>query len=71
MFDTVLPYRYVQRDRNRWPRRVSWAWLALDHFHVRTPLGVRTYLVEVRAYPDHRFAASQVGDTMLDILARV
>ena len=32
---------------------------------------MRTYLVEVRAYPDHRFAASQVGDTMLDILAQV
>lgn len=55
MFNTVLPYRFGQRERNRRPREASWHWLDLYRFHIRTPLGVRKYLVEVRAYPDHLY----------------
>ncbi len=55
MFNTVLPYRFVQRDRNRTGGQASWEWRDLYRFHIRTALGIRKYLVEVHAYPNHLY----------------
>ena len=53
MFNTVLPYRLVQR--NRTAGRESWYFLAIYKFFMHTPSSRRKYLVEVHAYADHLY----------------
>ncbi len=54
MFNTVLPYRLVQRNRNPGGRE-SWVYEDIYKFFVHSPSSRRKYLVEVHAYPDHLY----------------
>lgn len=54
MFNTILPYRLVQRNRN-WSGRGSWRFEWIYKFFVHSPSSRRKYLVEVREYPGHLY----------------
>jgi len=53
MFNTVLPYRFVQRNRNQTGGRESWLSESIYKFFIHSFDSRRKYLVEVRQYPDH------------------
>ena len=53
MFNTILPYRFVQRNRNLTMGRESWLSESIYKFFIHSPDSRRKYLVEVREYPDH------------------
>ena len=55
MFNTILPYRLVQRNRNHTDGRESWLFADIYKFFVHTPSSRRKYLVEVHAYADHLY----------------
>ncbi len=55
MFNTVLPYRLVQRNRNYSAGRESWQFLDIYKFFMHSPTSRRKYLVEVHAYADHLY----------------
>jgi|GEM_PF-918696 len=55
VFNTVLPFRWVQRNRNRAPERCSWLWADIYKFFMASPSSRRKYLVEVHAYPEHLY----------------
>ncbi len=55
MFNTILPYRFVQRNRNRTEGRASWLYEDIYKFFIHSPSSRRKYLVEVHAYPDHLY----------------
>lgn len=55
MFNTVLPYRLVQRNRNHTAGRESWLFADIYKFFIHTPSSRRKYLVEVHAYADHLY----------------
>lgn len=55
MFNTVLPYRLVQRNRNYAPARASWRFEWIYKFFMHSPSSRRKYLVEVREYPGHLY----------------
>ncbi|WP_375416745.1 hypothetical protein [uncultured Hymenobacter sp.] len=55
MFNTVLPYRFVQRNRNRSAGRESWLLEDIYKFFVHSHDSRRKYLVEVHAYPGHLY----------------
>lgn len=55
MFNTVLPYRFVQRNRNRTAGRASWRYEDIYKFFIHSPSSRRKYLVEVHAYADHLY----------------
>ncbi|MDO7875161.1 hypothetical protein Q5H93_10495 [Hymenobacter sp. ASUV-10] len=57
MFNTILPYRRVQRNRNRTEGRESWQWLDIYKFFMHSPSSRRKYLVEIHAYDDHLYTA--------------
>ena len=54
MFNTVLPYRFVQRNRNRLGRE-SWLSESIYTFFIHTRTSRRKYLVEVREYSGHLY----------------
>ncbi len=54
MFDAVLPYRFVQRNRNPGGRE-TWLYEDIYKFFIHSPSSRRKYLVEVHAYPDHLY----------------
>jgi len=55
LFNTILPYRLVQRNGNRTMGRESWLWADIYKFFMHTPTSRRKYLVEVHAYADHLY----------------
>ncbi len=55
MFNTVLPYRFVQRNCNQTEGRASWLDEDIYKFFIHSPSSRRKYLVEVHAYPDHLY----------------
>lgn len=55
MFNTILPYRFVQRNRNQTAGRESWRFLDIYKFFMHSPSSRRKYLVEVHAYADHLY----------------
>lgn len=55
MFNTVLPYRFVQRNRNLTQGRESWLYEDIYKFFMHSPSSRRKYLVEVHAYADHLY----------------
>lgn len=55
MFNTILPYRLVQRNRNHTEGRASWLSESIYKFFMHSPSSRRKYLVEVREYPDHLY----------------
>lgn len=55
MFNTVLPYRLVQRNRNHTAGRESRLFADIYKFFMHTPSSRRKYLVEVHAYADHLY----------------
>ena len=55
MFNTILPYRFVQRNRNYSGGRESWLFEDIYKFFIHSPDSRRKYLVEVHAYPDHLY----------------
>ena len=55
MFNTVLPYRFVQRNRNLTRGRESWQYADIYAFFMHSPSSRRKYLVEVHAYADHLY----------------
>lgn len=55
MFNTVLPYHFVQRNRNNTLGRESWQFADIYKFFVHTPNSRRKYLVEVHGYTDHLY----------------
>ena len=55
MFNTILPYCFVQRNRNLTMGRESWRFLDIYKFFMHTPSSRRKYLVEVHAYADHLY----------------
>lgn len=57
MFNTILPFRWVQRNRNRPGSRESWRWLDVYKFFLHSPSSRRKYLVEIHAYADHLYTA--------------
>lgn len=57
MFNTVLPYRLVQRNRNHTAGRESWLFADIYKFFMHTPSSRRKYLVEIHAYENHLYTA--------------
>ena len=57
MFNTVLPFRRVQRNRNLTQGRESWHWLDIYKFFMQSPSSRRKYVVEIHAYADHLYTA--------------
>ncbi|MDJ0366288.1 hypothetical protein QMK33_14100 [Hymenobacter sp. H14-R3] len=57
MFNTVLPYRLVQRNRNSTMGRESWVFVDIYKFFMHTPSSRRKYLVEIHAYTNHLYTA--------------
>lgn len=55
MFNTILPYRFVQRNRNLTQGRESWLFEDIYKFFMHSPNSRRKYLVEVHAYADHLY----------------
>jgi len=55
VFNTILPYRLVQRNRNHTNGRESWLTETVYKFFMHSPSSRRKYLVEVREYPDHLY----------------
>jgi len=55
LFNTVLSYRRVQRNRNYTAGRESWSYADIYKFFVHTATSRRKYLVEVHAYADHLY----------------
>jgi len=55
MFNAVLPYRFVQRNRNFTGGRESWSFEDIYKFFIHSPDSRRKYLVEVHAYADHLY----------------
>lgn len=55
MFNTILPYHFVQRNRNHTNGRESWLFLAVYKFFMHSPSSRRKYLVEVHGYDDHLY----------------
>lgn len=55
MFNTILPYRLVQRNRNHTNERESWLTETIYKFFMHSPSSRRKYLVEVREYPNHLY----------------
>lgn len=55
MFNTILLYRFVQRNRNRTEGRTSWLYEDIYKFFIHSPSSRRKYLVEVHAYADHLY----------------
>ena len=54
MFNTVLPYAFVQRNRNPGERQ-TWLYEDIYKFFIHSPSSRRKYLVEVHAYADHLY----------------
>ena len=54
MFNTVLQYSFVQRNRNPGGRE-TWLYEDIYKFFIHSPSSRRKYLVEVHAYPDHLY----------------
>ena len=54
MFNTVLPYAFVQRNRNPGGRQ-TWLYEDIYKFFIHSPSSRRKYLVEVHAYADHLY----------------
>ena len=54
MFNSILQYRFVQRNRN-WGGRETWLYEDIYKFFIHSPSSRRKYLVEVHAYPDHLY----------------
>lgn len=57
MFNTILPFRRVQRNRNRTAGRESWQWADIYKFFMHSPSSRRKYLVEIHAYENHLYTA--------------
>ncbi len=57
MFNTVLPYRFVQRNRNHTQGRESWRYLDVYKFFMHSLSSRRKYLVEIHAYENHLYTA--------------
>jgi len=57
MFDTILPFRRVQRNRNLTAGRESWRWADIYKFFMHSPTSRRKYLVEIDAYENHLYTA--------------
>jgi hypothetical protein len=57
MFNTILPFRRVQRNRNLTAGRESWRWADIYKFFMHSPTSRRKYLVEIHAYKDHLYTA--------------
>ena len=57
MFNTVLPFCRVQRNRNPTAGRESWRWVDIYKFFMHSPSSRRKYLVEIHAYDNHRYTA--------------
>ena len=55
MFNTILPYCFVQRNRNRTEGRASWLYEDIYKFFIHSPSSRRKYLVEVHAYAGHLY----------------
>ena len=55
MFNTIRPYRFVQRNRNFTGGRESWSFEDIYKFFIHSPDSQRKYLVEVHAYTDHLY----------------
>ncbi|MGI4873943.1 MAG: hypothetical protein ACRYFX_22515 [Janthinobacterium lividum] len=55
MFNTILPYRFVQRNRNYTLGRESWLSEDIYKFFMHSPSSRRKYLVEVHAYSDYLY----------------
>lgn len=53
MFNTILPFRFVQRNRNLTEGRTSWLYEDIYKFFIHSLSSRRKYLVEVHAYADH------------------
>ncbi|UYZ62378.1 hypothetical protein [Hymenobacter weizhouensis] len=56
MFNVILPYRLVQRNRNR-TSLGSWEFEWIYKFFIHSPDSRRKYLVEIRQYPGHLYTA--------------
>ena len=63
MFNTVLPYRLVQRNRNKTLGRESWQFLDIYKFFMHSPSSRRKYLVEVHAYGNHLYTVDFYAKT--------
>ena len=57
LFNTILPFRRVQRNRNLTRGRESWRWLDIYKFFMHSPGSRRKYLVEIHAYENHLYTA--------------
>ncbi len=57
MFNTILPFRRVQRNRNPTAGRESWRWVDIYKFFMHSPSSRRKYLVEIHAYENHLYTA--------------
>lgn len=57
MFNTILPFRRVQRNRNPTAGRESWLWADIYKFFMHSPSSRRKYLVEIHAYENHLYTA--------------
>ena len=55
MFNTILPYRLVQRNRNYTNGRASWHFEWIYKFFIHSLDSRRKYLVEVREYSGHLY----------------
>jgi hypothetical protein len=57
MFNTILPFRRVQRNRNPTAGRESWLWADIYKFFMHSSSSRRKYLVEIHAYDNHLYTA--------------
>ena len=57
MFNTILPYRLVQRNRNHTNGRESWLRADIYKFFMHSPSSRRKYVVEIHAYDNHLYTA--------------
>ena len=57
MFNTILPFRRVQRNRNLTAGGGSWLWADIYKFFMHSPSSRRKYLVEIHAYKNHLYTA--------------
>lgn len=57
MFNTILPFRRVQRNCNQTGGRESWRWADIYKFFMHSPTSRRKYLVEIHAYDNHLYTA--------------
>ncbi len=55
MFNTILPFHFVQRNHRPLVEGQSWLFEDIYKFFVHTPSSRRKYLVEVHAYEGHLY----------------